>query len=159
MHSLKIVWSCGTVRSSGNQRSVKYGTEIIPSIMVRFLKWTLRSVIVRVELNWHSSLLMVTCPASGAFRCEGFWKVSADLSYLLSLVFVSLSLVLSTYCVPVLIFCFYLYLNLWLAREFTYCHISVIRLALSNVFYKVIVRVYGVTADLRYLVLISCSCA
>ena len=39
----------------------------IPSNMVRFLKRTLRSVIVRVELNWHSSLLMVTCPASGAF--------------------------------------------------------------------------------------------
>ena len=35
--------------------------------MVRFLKRTLRSVIVRVELNWHSSLLMVTCPTSRAF--------------------------------------------------------------------------------------------
>ena len=67
MQSLKIVWSCRTVRPSCNQRSVKYGTEIIPSNMVRFLKRTLRSVIVRVELNWHSSLLMVTCPASRAF--------------------------------------------------------------------------------------------
>ena len=68
MHSLKIVWSCRTVGPSGNQRSVKYGTEIIASNMVWFLKWTLRSVvIVRVELNWHSSLLMVTCPASKAF--------------------------------------------------------------------------------------------
>ena len=67
MHCLKIVCWYSTVRPSGNQRSVKYGTEIIPSNMVRFLKWTLRSVIVRVELNWHSSLLMVTCPASRAF--------------------------------------------------------------------------------------------
>ena len=67
MHCLKIVWSCSTVRPSGNQRSVKYGTEIITSYMVRFLKWTLRSVIVRVELNRHSSLLMVTCPESRAF--------------------------------------------------------------------------------------------
>ena len=67
MHCLKIVWSCRIVRPSGNQRSVKYDTEIIPSNMVRFLNRTLRSVIVRVELNWHSSLLMVTCPASGAF--------------------------------------------------------------------------------------------
>ena len=59
---------------------------------------------------------------------------NTDLSYLLSLVFVSLSLVLSMYCFPVLIFCFYLYLNLCLAREFTYCHIrNVIRLALSDV--------------------------
>ena len=67
MHCLKIVCWYSTVRPSGNQRSVKYGTEIIPSNMVRFLKRTLRSVIVRVELNWHSSLLMVTCPASRAF--------------------------------------------------------------------------------------------
>ena len=56
-----------------------------------------------------------------------------DLRYLLSLVFVSLSLVLSMYCFPVLIFCFYLYLNLCLAREFTYCHIrNVFRLTLSD---------------------------
>ena len=55
-----------------------------------------------------------------------------DLCYLLSLVFVSLSLVLFTYCFPALIFCFYLYLNLFLAREFTYCHIrNVNRLALN----------------------------
>ena len=63
---------------------------------------------------------------------EGYFL--RHLSYLLSLVFVSLSLVLSTYCFPVLIFCFYLYLNLCLAREFTYCHIrNVNRLALSDV--------------------------
>ena len=63
-----------------------------------------------------------------------------DLSYLLSLVFVSLSLVLSTYCFPVLIFCFYLYLNLCLAREFTYCHIrNVIRLSLSDVSFEQVV--------------------
>ena len=38
------------------------------------------------------------------------------------------------YCFPVLIFCFYLHLNLCLARELTYWHISnVIRLALSDV--------------------------
>ena len=60
------------------------------------------------------------------------WSIfKTDLSYLLSLVFDSLSLVLSTYCFPVLIFCFYLYLNLCFARECTYCHIrNVIRLAL-----------------------------
>ena len=47
------------------------------------------------------------------------------------------------YCFPVLIFCFYLYLNLCLAREFTYCHIrNVIRLALSDVsFLQVVVFV------------------
>ena len=52
-------------------------------------------------------------------------------------------LFLSTYCFPVLIFCFYLYLNLCLAREFTYCHIrNVIRLALSDVsFLQVVVFV------------------
>ena len=33
MHSLKIVWSCRTVRPLCNQRSVKYDTEIIPSNM------------------------------------------------------------------------------------------------------------------------------
>ena len=59
------------------------------------------------------------------------------------LVFVSLSLGLSTYCFPVLIFCFYLYLNLFVAREFTYCHIrNVIRLAFSDVsFLQVVVFV------------------
>ena len=56
------------------------------------------------------------------------------LSYLLSLVSVSLSLVLSTHCFPVLIFCFYLYLISCSAREFTYSHIrNVIPLALSDV--------------------------
>ena len=70
--------------------------------------------------------------------CKLLWSIlkvifKTDLSYLLSLVFVSLSLVLSMYCFPVLIFCFYLYLNLCLAREFTYCHIrNVFRLTLSD---------------------------
>ena len=53
------------------------------------------------------------------------------------------------YCFPVLIFCFYLYLNLCLAREFTYCHIRNVTGG----------RVCGVRADLRSLVLISCDCA
>ena len=50
---------------------------------------------------------------------------------------------LSAHCFPVLIFCFYLYLNLCLACEFTYCHIrNVIRLALSDVsFLQVVVFV------------------
>ena len=43
-------------------------------------------------------------------------------------------LFLSTFCFPVLIFCFYLYLKLRLAREFTHCHIrNVVRLTLSDV--------------------------
>ena len=86
-----------------------------------------------------------------------------DLSYLLSLVFDSLSLVF----VPVLFSCFdlllYLYLNLCLAREFTCCHIrNVIRLALSDVsFLQVVVFVvleltfvmcYLSVADVRRLV-------
>ena len=84
-----------------------------------------------------------------------------DLSHLLSLVFASLSLVF----VHVLFSCFdpfffYLYLNLSLAREFTYCHIrNVIRLALSDVSFFTGSRVCGVRADLRCLVLITCSCA
>ena len=47
------------------------------------------------------------------------------------------------YSFPVLIFWFYLYLNLCLAREFTYCHIRIaIRLALSDVsFLQVVVFV------------------
>ena len=47
------------------------------------------------------------------------------------------------HCFPVLIFCFYLYLNLCLAREFAYRHITnVIRLALSDVsFLQVVVFV------------------
>ena len=47
------------------------------------------------------------------------------------------------YCFPVLIFCFYLNLNLCLAREFSYCHIrNVIRLELSDVsFLEVVVFV------------------
>ena len=70
--------------------------------------------------------------------CKLLWSIlkvtfKTDLSYLLSLVSVSLSLVLSMYSFPVLIFCFYLYLNLCLAREFTYCHIrNVFRLTLSD---------------------------
>ena len=64
------------------------------------------------------------------------------------------------YCFPVLIFCFYLYLNLCLAREFTCCHIrNVIRLALSDVSFFTDDRVCGVRADLRSLVIISCGCA
>ena len=78
---------------------------------------------------------------------ESYFKT--DLSYLLSLVFVSLSLVF----VHVLFSCFdllfYLYLKLCLAREFTYCHIRNVTGG----------RVCGVRADLRYLVLISCGCA
>ena len=58
-------------------------------------------------------------------------------------------LFLSTYCFPVLIFCFYLYLNLCLAREFTYCHIRNVTGG----------RVRGVRADLGSLVLVSCDCA
>ena len=83
-----------------------------------------------------------------------------DLSKLLSLVFVSLSLVLSAYCFPVLIFCFYLYLNSCLAREFTCYHIrNVIRLALSDASFLTGGRVCGVRADLGSLVLVSCGCA
>ena len=52
---------------------------------------------------------------------------------------------LSTYCFPVLIFCFYLYLNSCLAREFAHCHIgNVIRLALSDVSFFTGGRVCGV---------------
>ena len=73
---------------------------------------------------------------------------TTDLPCLLSLVFVSLSLVF----VHVLFSCFdllfYLYLKLCLAREFTYCHIRNVTGG----------RVCGVRADLRYLVLISCGC-
>ena len=64
------------------------------------------------------------------------------------------------YCFPVLIFCFYLYLNLCLAREFTYCHIrNVIRLALSDVSFFTDGLVCGVRADLGSLALVSCGCA
>ena len=72
--------------------------------------------------------------------CEVFWKLFLDgsiLSFKFSFCFIVLFL--STYCFPVLIFCFYLYLNLCLAREFGYCHIrNVNRLALSDVsfFYR-----------------------
>ena len=47
------------------------------------------------------------------------------------------------YCFPVLIFFFYLFLNLCLARKFTYCDIrNVIRLALLDVsFLQVVVFV------------------
>ena len=47
------------------------------------------------------------------------------------------------YYFTVLIFCFYLYLKLCLAREFAYCHIrNVFRLALSDVsFLQVVVFV------------------
>ena len=83
-----------------------------------------------------------------------------DLSYLLSLVFVSLSLVFvhvlfSCFDLLFLQRCFYLCLNLCLAREFTCCHIrNVIRLALSDVsfFLEVVVFVVlGLTFGLWYL--------
>ena len=62
-----------------------------------------------------------------------------DLFHLLSFVFISLSgsrlvLICPHKCFPVLIFCFYLYLNLCQAREFTYCHFrNILRLSLSEV--------------------------
>ena len=60
--------------------------------------------------------------------------VKTDLSYLLSLVFVSLTFFLLANCFPSLFFCFYLYLNWCLARECTYCQFrNVFRLALSDV--------------------------
>ena len=60
---------------------------------------------------------------------------------------------LSTYYFPALIFCSYLYLNLCLAREFTYRHIrNVIRLALSDVSFFTGGRFCGVRADLGSLV-------
>ena len=75
--------------------------------------------------------------------------LKSDLPCLLSLVFVSLSLVF----VYVLFSCFdlllYSYLKLCLAREFTYCHIRNVTGG----------RVRGVRTVLRYLVLISCGCA
>ena len=86
--------------------------------------------------------LNVNEPEEKKLKMKNSWNVVSILkvifekvlSYLLSLVFVSLSLVLSTRCFPVLIFCFYLYLNSCLAREFTYSHIrNVIPLALSEV--------------------------
>ena len=77
-----------------------------------------------------------------------------DLSHLLSLVFVSLSLIF----VHVLFSCFDLLFLLVLefmliAREFTYCHIrNVIRLALSDVNFITDGRVCGGRADRRYLI-------
>ena len=79
-----------------------------------------------------------------------------DPSHLLCLVFVSLSLVLSTYCFPVLIFCFYLYLNLCLAREFTYATLGMLfAWHCQMLVFFTSGRVCGVRADLRSLVLIS----
>ena len=74
-----------------------------------------------------------------------------DLSHLLTLVFVSLSgsrlvLIYPHKCFPVLIFRFYVYLNLCLAREFTYCHFrNILRFFIGG-------RVCGVRADLGTLV-------
>ena len=102
----------------------------------------------------------------GCELCILLWSIlkdifKTDLSYLLSLVFVSLVLFLSTYCFPVLIFCFYLYLNLCLAREFTYCHIrNVIRLASFRcrpVFYRW--SCLWCQTILGSLVLVSCGYA
>ena len=64
-----------------------------------------------------------------------------DPSYLLSLVFVSLSLVFVHALFSCFDLLFLLYLNLCLAREFAYCHIrNVIRLAFSDVsFLEVVV--------------------
>ena len=66
-----------------------------------------------------------------------------DPSYLLSLVFVSLSLVFVHALFSCFDLLFLLYLNLCLAREFAYCHIrNVIRLAFSGVsFLQVVVFV------------------
>ena len=66
-----------------------------------------------------------------------------DPSYLLSLVFVSLSLVFVHALFSCFDLLFLLYLNLCLAREFAYCHIrNVIRLAFSDVsFLEVVVFV------------------
>ena len=66
-----------------------------------------------------------------------------DPSYLLSLVFVSLSLVFVHALFSCFDLLFLLYLNLCLAREFAYCHIrNVIRLAFSDVsFLQVVVFV------------------
>ena len=72
-----------------------------------------------------------------------------DPSYLLSLVFVSLSLVFVHALFSCFDLLFLLYLNLCLAREFAYCHIRNVTGG----------RVCGIRADLRYLVLISCDCA
>ena len=55
------------------------------------------------------------------------------------------------YCFPVLIFCFYLYLNSCLAREFACCHIrNAIRLALSNVSFSQVVMF--VVLDLTFVI-------
>ena len=66
-----------------------------------------------------------------------------DPSYLLSLVFVSLSLVFVHALFSCFDLLFLLYLNLCLASEFAYCHIrNVIRLAFSDVsFLQVVVFV------------------
>ena len=72
-----------------------------------------------------------------------------DLPCLLSLVFVSLSLVFVHVLFSCFYLLFYLYLKLCLAREFSYCHIRNVTGG----------RVCGLRADLRSLVIISCSCA
>ena len=83
-----------------------------------------------------------------------------DLSYLVSLVFLFISLVF----VYVLFSCFDLLflvvLEVMLSSRITYRHIrNVIRLALSDVSFFTEGRVFGVRAGLRSLVLISCGCA
>ena len=98
-------------------------------------------------------------------RLKLLWSIlkvifKTDLSYLLSLVFVSLSLVLSVYCFPDVTFCFYLHLNLWLAGEFTYCHIrNVIRLPLSDVNFLHVIVFVVLELALVLWYLSGCDCA
>ena len=72
---------------------------------------------------------------------ESYFQDGSILSFKFSFCFIKSCFVHVLF--PVLIFCFYLYLNLCLAREFTYCHNrNVFRLALSDVsFLKVVVFV------------------
>ena len=105
-------------------------------------------------------LPQVHCYADDTQLCVLLWSIlkvtfKTDLSYLLSLVFVLLSLAfVHEDSFPVLFFCFYLYLNSCSAREFTYCRIrNVIRLALSDVSFlqEVVFVVLELTLVLGYL--------
>ena len=53
---------------------------------------------------------------------ESYFYDGSILSFKFRFCFIKTCFCPCTYCFPVLIFCFYLYLNLCLAREFTYCH-------------------------------------
>ena len=115
--------------SSIKTTNVGMALELISKVLFtfRWFRYDLRRALSNKQLLW--SIL------------KAIFK--KDLSYLLSLVFASLSLVF----VHVLFSCFdlffYLYLNLCLAHEFTYCHIrNVIRLAGG--------RVCGVRAGLGF---------